>query len=246
MSNDIVNCTLIGRPYGRVDLKRAPIRDLRLEVLQLRGQLKDCEVEAARHLVMLREGDHRIKNSLQLVASLMRLQAKRERSGPARAALSAAAARVSSVAGIHDALQETRGHDRVDLGATLCKMCASLQAMAGDNGHIDVVVDAEALEVPLALGQPIALAVSELVVNALRHAFPDGDNGSVRISLRRTDAGITISVADDGIGLPPDHAAAQGYGMALVGMMMKQIGGRLQTESRIGTKFTIHAPLPAA
>lgn len=192
---------------------------------------------------MLREGDHRIKNSLQLVASMMRLQARREPAGSARAALLAAAARVGSVAGIHDALQATQGADLVDLGATLRNMGTSLQAMAGDEGMIQVIVDAEKIEMPVAHAQPITLAVNELVVNALRHAFPDRERGSVRIVLRNTKSGVTVSVVDDGIGLPQSFTVGQGYGTALVGKMMKQIGGKLETESKGGARFTIHAPL---
>jgi len=243
MSSDVSNCMSIVVADSSVGAKRAPIRDLRLEILQLRRQLKASETAALKHAVTLREGDHRIKNSLQLVASLMRLQARRESSGPVRTALRTAAARVSNVAGIHDALQKTRGLDRVDLGATLRKMCASLQAMAGDTDNIQVVVDAEKLEIPVAVAQPITLAVNELVVNALRHAFPDTSNGSVRVGLRRTDTGLSITVADNGIGLPLNHSSGQGYGTSLVGMMVKQIGGTLETESVAGSRFTIHAPL---
>ncbi len=77
MSNDMSNCTSINVTNNRAGAKGALIRDLRQEILTLRAELRECEVVAARHIVMLREGDHRIKNSLQLVASLMRLQACR-------------------------------------------------------------------------------------------------------------------------------------------------------------------------
>ncbi len=244
MANDISTWTSIGMTTAPSGVEGAPIRDLRQEILQLRAELKECEVVADRYAVMLREGDHRIKNSLQLVASMMRLQARRESGTSARAALLAAAARVGSVAGIHDALQATRGLDAIDLGAALQKMGAALQAMAGDEGHIQVIVHAEPLEVPVALAQPLVLAVNELVVNALRHAFGDRDSGSVTVVLLRTQDGMTVSVADDGIGLPPNHASAPGYGMSLVDMMIKQIGGELRTETRSGARFTISAPLP--
>lgn len=100
---------------------------------------------------MLREGDHRIKNSLQIVASLMTLQAARENSASIRDALNGAAARVRSVAGIHDALPGTTGADTVDLGRVLHTMCASLQDMAGDEGHISIIANVQSLRAPVAL-----------------------------------------------------------------------------------------------
>src|SRR6185503_19693041 len=123
--------------------------------------------------IMLREGDHRIKNSLQIVASLMGIQAAREDSLSVRDALHAAGARIQSVARMHDALQASGGEDSLNLGAVLQKMCASLHAMGGEPLAVAVKVDAAPLETSTVFAQPIVLAVNELVVNALRHAFPD-------------------------------------------------------------------------
>ena len=246
MSNDMSNCTSINVTNNRAGAKGALIRDLRQEILTLRAELRECEVVAARHIVMLREGDHRIKNSLQLVASLMRLQATREPGTSTRFALRAAAARVSSVASIHDALQGAGGGDRVDLGATLRKMCASLHAMAGDEGLIQVIVEAEPVELPVALAQPLVLAVNELVVNALRHAFTDDEAGNVRVNLAASRAEVTLSVTDDGNGLDAKTGSARGYGMSLVDMMVQQINGTLTMRSgATGTMFTITARMPA-
>jgi two-component sensor histidine kinase len=246
MSSDATNCPTLSVLKSPADDGQAPIRDLRLEILKLRGQIKDFEQRSLQHAVMLREGDHRIKNSLQLVASLMRLQARQEASAPASDALRAAAARISSVAGIHDALQATEGTGLVNLGQTLRKLCISLQAMAGDKDHIEVVVDADEFAIPVALAQCVVLAVNELVSNALRHAFFERDKGTVSVSLRRTDTGMTICVADDGIGLPAQHSATQGYGTSLVRMMVRQLGGTLMMESKSGACFTILAPLDKA
>lgn len=243
MSNDVSNCTSITVADNSAGGREAPIRDLRLEILKLRGQLRDAQQLALQHEVMLREGDHRIKNSLHLVASLMRLQARQESSAPASDALRAAAGRISSVAGIHDALHTSQSNGLVDLGASLRKLCVSLQAVAGDPDHIKVVVDAEELEIPAALAQCVVLAVNELVSNALRHAFFERDKGTVSVTLRRTDTGMMVCVADDGTGLPPRHSATQGYGTSLVRMMVRQLGGMLVMETKSGACFTILAPL---
>ena len=243
MEKETLNCILLNR--AAADGKPAVRRNLRLEVLDLRQRLKACQEAASRHAVMLREGDHRIKNSLQIVASLMTLQAGRETSASVCNALESAAGRVRAIGGIHDALQGSIGVDTVDLGAVLSTMCASLQTMASDEGHISIIAKAEPLQVPVALAQPLALAVNELIVNALRHAFPGMNAGVVLVSLAHTDDDMSVTVADDGVGLPDGYAVGRGYGMQLVAMITKQVGGELRVEREDGAEFTIRVPLVA-
>lgn len=215
------------------------------ENARLRRLCDRAEEMIARHALMLREGDHRIKNSLQIVASLMRLQAAREASPTAEAALKAAASRIQSIARIHDALQESAGRDVVDLGEVLRVMCGSLHDMAGDPLSVAVTVDAENVQAPIELAQPIVLAVNELVVNALRHAFPEGRSGTVRVHVARDGDDLLVTVADDGQGLPPNHTDGQGYGSKLVRMMTAQIGATMQVDSSgNGACFTMRAPAP--
>ena len=244
MADNNQTCTLVDMSDGDGggDTEKSAKRDLHMELLDLRRRIKGCEASAAKHAVMLREGDHRIKNSLQLVSSLLRLQAKRSEEASISEALLGAASRVRSVADIHDALQGAGGLDAVDLGAVLRKMCASLQAMAGDDGLVEIVVEADTLDVPTDFAQSLALAVNELVVNALRHAFVDRDGGMVRVQLTRLDDSVEISVSDNGIGVPAGHAIDQGYGMTLVAMMIKKVRGELQTTSASGMSFRITAP----
>ena len=243
MKKETLTCASICAVKDDAENRSSPKRDLRLEVLELRRLLKQSEDVASRHTVMLREGDHRIKNSLQIVASLMTLQSNREESASARDALQGAAARVRSIALIHDALQATSGADCVDLGAVLQAMCESLQAMAGDDGEISVLVESESLHTPVVLAQPLALAVNELVVNALRHAFTDGRRGSVRVAVAAFEGSLCITVTDDGVGLPEGYAVGRGYGMKMVSMMTKQVSGTLHVENKEGATFTIRAPL---
>ena len=213
-----------------------------LEIARLKALCARLEEVATRHAIMLREGDHRIKNSLQIVAGLMHVQARREENSSARAALTAAASRIQSIARIHDALQAAHGKDVVDIGVILTIMCETLQAMAGDPRAITVRVEAASMEAPVALAQPIVLAINELVVNSLRHAFPDGRAGTILVEISNTKSGLNISVADDGVGLPADYANGKGYGMRLVHMMAGEIGGALHVESGVGARFTIAVP----
>jgi two-component sensor histidine kinase len=143
---------------------------------------------------------------------------------------------------MHDALQLNGSTDAVNLGALIEKMCVSLHAMAGDPLRVKVVVNAETIDAPIGLAQPMVLAVNELVVNALRHAFPGDRCGTVSVALRRTDGELVIVVSDDGAGLPADHSKSGGFGMKLVRMMAAKIGAKLDIESTAGTRFTLSAP----
>lgn len=234
---------------------RCPSHEIFLETenVRLRRLLARAEeAAAARYEILLQESDHRIKNSLQIVASLVLQQARRAGSIVARDELRTAAARIVSVASIHDALQRGAGHETVDLGLVLKEMCKSLQAIAGDPRDVRVSVTADSLTTHTMLAQPIALAVNELVLNALRHAYPEDRTGKV-IDVHASLQGdaLRVVVADDGCGLPPALEGAptkngRNFGMRLVQTLVAQISGRLEVTSGAGTRFTIIAPHIAA
>lgn len=222
------------------------VKALLAENARLRRLCAEAKELASRHELALREGDHRIKNSLQIVASLMGMQERRETSETARAALHAATARIQAVARMHDALQLEGSADAVNLGALIETMCAALHEMAGDPLRVKVIVNAEKIDAPIALAQPVVLAVNELVVNALRHAFPDERGGTVHIELRCVDGELRVVVTDDGVGLPADHDKATGFGMKLIRMMANKIGAKLHVENTPGACFTLTAPYASA
>ena len=139
MVNDAPSSASINVLTDRIETKRPSTRDLRLENLQLRQRLNTVEDAAERHAVMLREADHRIKNSLQLVSSLMSLQARRETSEAARDALLLAAARVGSIGSIHDALQVSIGDGLIDLRFDNVTFLLNLvDSLAGDDRFIEL------------------------------------------------------------------------------------------------------------
>jgi two-component sensor histidine kinase len=181
---------------------------------------------------------------------MMGLQARNEASVDARNALHAAAARVASIGRIHDALQVGAGKGVVDLGVIFAAMCISLQEMAGDPEQIAVVFDAgdKAALAPAEIAQPIVLAVNELVINALRHAFPDDRVGIVRVTVARIGTEVSVSVADNGVGLPDGYVLGRGFGMNLVRIMVDQLHGELDIKAKkgdgeSGTTIAIRAPL---
>ncbi len=229
---------------GRVEVRSGAYADLLIENANLRAMLTTAAVVAARYDTLLREGDHRIKNSLQIVSSLAQTRVGGLEDLSAQHELCTVVAQILSIARIHDALQTARGADEVDLGELLRNVCGSLQAMAGDPCRIALEVNAAQILTPVALAQPIILAVNELVMNALRHASPDGRAGVIKVSALEVGGELQVTVSDDGIGLPPEYENGGGYGMNLVRMMVRQVFGELYAENCGGASFTIFAPMP--
>jgi two-component system, sensor histidine kinase PdtaS len=238
MSNSDAQAGVRGREGFDARRRRAEEENRRLRVIGARAD--------ARHALLLREADHRIKNSLQIVASLIDRQAQSAAGAAARDELRDASARVRSIACIHNAVQDCAGEDLVDLGGLVASIGNSLQAMTGHAGAITIVVSTEPIQASVSLARPILLVVNELVVNALRHAFPGNRAGTVHVSVARVGELVRIVVADDGKGIRADQVSGQGYGMTLVRLLTDQIGGNLVMDCASGTRFTLAAPAPDA
>jgi PAS domain S-box-containing protein len=195
----------------------------------------------ARELLM-READHRIKNSLQLVVSLLTLQIGKTADPDARLSLGQAIAQVNTVAAVHLALQHTPDLRSIEVDQMLEDLCNRLGSL---NPAVKLRYDIEAgmlLDAERAL--PLGLVVCEVVTNALRHAFPGGTPGEIVVTTRAQAQGLDVSVADNGIGLPASPRRA-GLGTTVVDAMTKQIGARIGVESVAGAGTTVTLRLPS-
>jgi PAS domain S-box-containing protein len=212
-------------------------RRVREEALQEALQARD---------VLMHEADHRIKNSLQLVASLLRLQLSRADDLAIKQALAEAVARVDAVANAHLALQRSPDLRSMDIDRMLEELCARMAAL---NPAIAIQCRAEtcaSLDAEQAI--PLGLIASELLTNALRHAYPAGTEGEVALSIRQDEGRLEMIVADGGAGLS-GPAGRPGLGTTVVTALARQIGASVATHSHPGegTVVTITMPLsPAA
>lgn len=178
--------------------------------------------------LMLQELQHRVRNSLQLVVSLLRLQERDlGAEADAHSALGSALRRVESMAWVHDQLATEGQFGVVELTRYLWQLVGRLQrAFAGPSHSIHV--DSEPTSIMIQSEQAVAfgLIVTELLGNALRHAFPSGEAGTVRIGLRLQGSEIVASVADDGIGIQRD-VQRNGTGLRIVALLALRLGGTL-------------------
>lgn len=200
-----------------------------------------------RHQMLLMEISHRVKNSLQLVASMLHLQAKAVGDPVLTGHLVEASNRVSAVARAYDRLAVDADVERIEIGGYLCEICKDF----GDAvTHCEIRVEAqERAFLVTTAAIPLALIVSELVTNAAKYGYPKGTGGPIWVRLTRPDNGdLSISVRDEGVGLPADFdmTKSKGLGMRIVTALARQLGATLKQQKLArGTEFTLVLPVEA-
>jgi two-component sensor histidine kinase len=209
---------------------------------------RDLRSAVEQRETLLQEMSHRIKNSLQLVASMLHLQSGITGVEEVRHQLEAASSRIAAIARAHHRLYQSSDVRALDLGAYLTDLCAELDASVA-RCRIDVEAS-ERVEAATDRAVPIALIVNELVTNAAKYAYPEGTPCRILVRLARADepASICLSVQDDGVGLPAgfDPAAGNGLGMRIVTAFAQQLGADLRVRRRDpGTEFSLVMPLSA-
>lgn len=175
----------------------------------------------------LREVDHRIKNDLQLIASVFILQMRKMPEGPERDLIRGALDRVSAVSAVHRRLDVTADPKHFEASALVREVAE--EALAGarrDDIRLDL--DLSPVTVPTRQAAPLALVVGELVRNSVKHAFP-GRGGRISLSLAAEDGTVRLSVRDDGVGLPAAEPAPRGFGATLVSLLGQQLRGQVET-----------------
>ncbi len=199
-----------------------------------------------RHQVLLREVNHRVKNSLQVVSSMLQLQANAEGDQNLSERLNEAATRVNAVGRAYERLAYTADYENIDLIEYLRQIISDLEPTVAP---CKIQFDApQTIRFAADRAILIGLVINELVSNAGKYAYPDNAGGLIWVSVRvqaENDA-IAISVRDEGVGLPPgfDPAASKRLGARLVNALAKQLGGELTRQpAPIGADFALHIPL---
>jgi len=197
-----------------------------------------------RHQVLLKEISHRVKNSLQIVSSMLHLQASTADDEGITAQLADASSRVSAVGRAYERLAYDGDVENIDLRTYLQAVCAdAMNATFNCKLHFD---GADGIWLYADRAISLALIVNELVTNAVKHAFPNGHEGHIFVRLVRQDANTAlVSVRDDGIGLPPDFdlSMSKGLGMRIVAVLAKQLGADISRPSQVeGNEFVVSVP----
>ena len=194
---------------------------------------------------LLHEVDHRVKNNLQLISSLLLLQNRRVPDPAVKASLKGMLGRVNAIATVHRRLFQSEDVERFDVSAFIRDMVADLMGSAMRD-DIRVELDLERVEIPAAKAAPFALVVNELLTNALRHGFPEGRGGRIFVGVSRLNGDFRIEITDDGVGLDKETSTS-GFGLTIVQLLCQQLKAKWETtDAEPGTRVVVLLPVNGA
>jgi PAS domain S-box-containing protein len=192
--------------------------------------------------ILMKELQHRVKNSLAVVSSLLGMGMERLADARDKEIIVNTRSRIHSISSIHDRLYSSAALDRVDLCRYVGDLAESLfKTYTPESGNIRIKTDLNEIDLDTKRAMPLGLILNELITNALKYAYPAGAQGDIRIGLHKADDKITLHVSDDGVGLPEgfDPKTSAGEGMSIVRMLVDEIDGELTFDRNKGTSITI-------
>jgi len=231
-------CELEFASDGRPRLWRGTMQDVTARVVAeaaLRDSLHEKET-------LLREVHHRVKNNLQIIASLLHFQAKRVRDPADLAAFAEGRDRLRAMILVHEKLYQSPDLSSIDFGGYLRALVRDLQHSHSAGARaFEVQVSADAVGLPIQLAIPCGMILCELLTNVFKYAYPEGKTGLTSVSFKSVGARVELCVSDAGVGLPPtfDPEHSSSFGWRLVRSLAAQLGGELAVERRAGTRVTI-------
>jgi two-component sensor histidine kinase len=226
------------------DLASAVIDQMELR-LSARRAISDLSRAIAQKDLMAKEIDHRVMNNLQLISSMLTLQSRGLDTPEAAEQLALAANRVSAIARVHQHIYLSEGIETTGCKAYLQRLCNDLSDILLPSNRAGLVIEAIDAEIPTKQTVALGLIVNELVTNSVKHGA-----GNITVSFERSASGAySLSVSDDGMGLPAgfDPAKHNGLGLRVVRTLVQQLDGRLlagKSEGRRGATFTVSFPEP--
>ena len=220
---DCSKSVLSSRKYESLVRSNAFLR----EVVNLNNGKEVVMPQDARYLQLrLKEVNHRIKNSLQTIASIMRMEARRSADPVLIDKLRESAARIHIVANIHDMLSASEGNSMLNVRSVLEKLLDSICSYTTTDFRLSTTVEGDACALEYEKITAISLAVNELVSNALKYAFVDRRSGKITVKISCTDNYKRICVIDDGVGFDPDNQLGLGLHLA-ESVVREKLNGRL-------------------
>jgi two-component sensor histidine kinase len=220
---------------------------IKSDVTERERSRASLEASLAEKEVLLREIHHRINNNMQLITSLLNLSSQKIADPSLREILDDVSRRVVSMALVHEQFYNSGDMARIDFLLYLRQLIDGIgDDFRRSSGEISVASREETILLNLEQAIPAGLIASELIANALKHAYPvPSAPGRIRVSLRRLGERIELSVGDDGVGLPVDLVveSAESLGMILIRTLATQLGGEVEFTVGNGTEAVVRFPV---
>lgn len=225
-----------GEGSTRAVITHIDITDRKMNEIQLEDSLREKST-------LLKEVHHRVKNNLQVVLSLLKLQASNVKEKNTYDLLQQSQNRVKTMALIHENLYKSKDLSKIEFSAYVHKLVFYLIEMyKTQSSNIVINVEAEDIYFNMETAIPCGLLINELVSNSLKHAFPDDKKGEINLSLKETEPKKFLLIyRDNGVGLPKDIDinTAQTLGMQLIHGLTEQLDGKLEIKRSGGTEYRI-------
>jgi len=205
--------------------------------LKMESSLREKEI-------LLREIHHRVKNNLQIISSLLSLQAQHVNIPFAEDILIESRSRVAAMAMIHEQLYTSNDFSEIDLESFLIRFISSIRTTYRRSTHVDIKLSTCRATLILDQAIPFSLILNELMTNAFKHAFVSKSSGAIEITTLHTENELICIVQDDGIGLPDDFNIYEtdSLGLQIVTMLANQLHGKIHTDSPGGARFELRIP----
>jgi two-component sensor histidine kinase len=226
---------------GTATVRQAQIQKARDDALaEVRASRDRYAALAAEREVLLREVNHRVGNSLQIIASLLHLQANSSTEEDVKAALTNAVGRVAAVAQVHRRLYTSHDLKNVLLNQYLDALLEDLRRSAEGNRMSRLTLKAEPIEIDPDRAVAIGIIVNELVMNAVKYAYPEGP-GPIHVDLHAEGEDLLLSIADDGVGLNVKiDPRSTGMGQRIVTAMASKLGASAERDpAHPGTRIVL-------
>ena len=196
--------------------------------------------------VLLEEINHRVKNNMQIISSMIRLQFRNQTNPDLEIHLNDIQQRIQTMSLVHEKLYQSKSLSKINLPEFIRDLSGELMASYGTNEtQIQLELELENINLEMGLTIPCGLIINELMTNAIKYAFPDDTNGTLKIALRHESTNrIRLTVEDDGPGLPEgvDWQHSKGIGLRLIHILSNQIQGDYQFQTLDGTSFSLIFP----
>jgi len=212
------------------------------DITELKLREKSLEYSLEEKEALLREIHHRVKNNMQIISSLLNLQRSYVQENETRNVLKDSQSRVKSMAMIHEKLYMSSDLSHINFKEYTEKLVSDIFYTYGiKKGTIEAILNVEDIEMNMETAIPLGLIINELVTNSLKFAFPKMDEGSVTVEMKTRNGEHTLTVDDNGIGVPEDidFKKTESLGLQLVNSLVHQIDGEISLERGHGTKFII-------
>jgi PAS domain S-box-containing protein len=209
---------------------------------EVRTRTSELEAALEAKTLLLHEVDHRVKNNLSMIGALLRLQTKTIDDPVLIKKLDAMLERLDALATIHRRLYQSEDITMFDVGAFLSNLVMDVVGASGRT-EIEVITEIEPMHISSDRAAPLGLVLNEILTNAIKHGFSEGRDGTLTVVARREGDTATISISDDGAGMPSE-VRSEGLGKTLISRLSRQLGARTTwTDAQPGTTVTISLPL---